>query len=136
MDMNIDLMNNRHKGENIMGSQPSEAKRISVSEKRQITIPKRFFEKLGIKESLICELRDDEIVLRPVPTDDDFSEQILKDLIQEGYDGEFLLTEFKKRKAQIRPAIETLIEEADQAAQQATETGDEETESLFDDVRE
>lgn len=53
-------------------------------------------------------------MLRPVPTDDDFSEQILKELIQEGFEGELLLTEFKKRKAQIRSAIEAVIKEADQ----------------------
>ncbi|TMN18842.1 AbrB/MazE/SpoVT family DNA-binding domain-containing protein [Lentibacillus cibarius] len=119
-----------------MGPQPAASKHIRVSEKRQITIPKRFFEQLGIEESLICELRGDEIVLRPAPTDEDFSEDILKDLLQEGYEGDQLLTEFQKRKAQIRPAVETLIAEADQAAQQFTGTGDEETESLFGDVRE
>lgn len=125
-----------HKGETIMKPQTVEAKQIRVSEKRQITIPKRFFEKLGIGESLICELRGDEIVLRPAPTDDDFSEEILKDLVQAGYEGQQLLTEFHKRKAQIRPAVEALIAEADQAAQQFSGTGDEETEALFGDVRE
>lgn len=44
MDINMDLTNNNYKGETMMGSQPTEFKRISVSEKRQITIPKRFFE--------------------------------------------------------------------------------------------
>ncbi|WP_240378133.1 AbrB/MazE/SpoVT family DNA-binding domain-containing protein [Bacillus piscicola] len=114
----------------------SETKHIRVSEKRQITIPKRFFEKLGIEGTLVCELRDNEIVLRPAPTNDDFSEEILRDLVQEGYEGEELLTEFQKQKARIRPAVEDLIAEADQAAQQFTGTGDEETESLFGDVRE
>lgn len=135
MVMNVDSIR-KHKGDTIMRLQPSEAKQISVSEKRQITIPKRFFEKLGIGESLVCELRGDEIVLRPAPTDDDFSEEILKDLVQEGVEGEQLLAEFHKRKAQIRPAIEALIAEADEAAQQFTGAGDEETESLFGDVRE
>lgn len=135
MAMKMDSIH-KQKGDQIMRSQPTEAKQISVSEKRQITIPKHFFEKLGIGESLICELRGDEIVLRPAPTDDDFSEDILRDLIQEGYEGEQLLTEFRKRKAQIRPAVEALIAKADQVAQQFTGTGDEETESLFGDVRE
>ncbi|WP_234031585.1 AbrB/MazE/SpoVT family DNA-binding domain-containing protein [Lentibacillus cibarius] len=126
----------KSEGETMMRPQPSGAKQISVSEKRQITIPKRFYEKLGMTESLICELRGDEIVLRPAPTDADFSQEILKDLIQEGYEGEQLLKCFQKRKAQIRPAVESLITEADEVAQQFTGTGDEETESLFGDVRE
>ncbi|SDJ23398.1 AbrB/MazE/SpoVT family DNA-binding domain-containing protein [Natribacillus halophilus] len=108
----------------------AEAKHIRVSDKRQITIPKRFYEQLGMEETLICELRRDEIVLRPAPKADDFSEDILRDLVEEGYGGEQLLTEFHKRKAQIRPAVESLISEADEAAQSYTGTGDEETESL------
>lgn len=135
MALRMDVIH-AHKGGTVMGPQHAETKQISVSEKRQITIPKRFFEKLGIGESLICELRGNEIVLRPAPMDEDFSEEILKELIQEGYEGEQLLTEFQKRKAQIRPAVEALIAEADQVARQFSGTGDEETEALFEDVRE
>lgn len=115
--------------------QPVAAKQIRVSEKRQITIPKRFHDYLGIENFLICELRGDEIVLRPAPTEVDFSEEILKDLVQEGYEGLQLITEFQKRKSQIRPAVEALLAEADLAAQEFTGTGDEETEELFGDVR-
>lgn len=126
----------KSKGETIMRPQPSGGKQISVSEKRQITIPKHFYEQLGMTDSLICELRGDEIVLRPAPTDADFSQEILKDLVHEGYEGEQLLQAFQERKAQIRPAVESLITQADEVAQQATGTGDDETESLFGDVRE
>ena len=112
------------------------AKQIRISEKRQNTIPKHFYEKLGLEDSLICEIRGNELVLRPAPTKEDFSEEILKDLVEEGYEGSELITQFQKRKSQIRPALERLLAEANQAAQTFTGTGDEETDALFDDVRE
>lgn len=41
----------------------------------------------------------------------DFSDLILKDLIEEGYAGEELYKEFVYRKSQIAPALETMISE-------------------------
>jgi len=81
-------------------------------------------------------LHGDEIVLRPIRKEEDFSEEILKDLVKEGFNGQDLIHEFQNRKAQIRPAVEQLIVESQKAAQQSTGTGDEETEELFGDVRE
>lgn len=46
----------------------------------------------------------------------EFAEQILADLIAEGYSGTKLLDEFKTRQAKIRPAIEALLEDAREAA--------------------
>lgn len=63
----------------------TETKKVAVSENRQITIPKRFYEKLEMSHQVICELREGELVLRPVPKQREFSEEILKDLIVEGY---------------------------------------------------
>lgn len=119
-----------------MKSQPDDMKQIRVSEKRQITIPKSFFDQLGVETSVICELQGNEIVLRPTPTDGDFSEEVLKDLVQEGYEGDQLLTAFHQRKAQIRPAVGDLIAEADQAAEHFSGNGNKETDALFGDVRE
>ncbi|WP_040227318.1 AbrB/MazE/SpoVT family DNA-binding domain-containing protein, partial [Bhargavaea cecembensis] len=80
-------------------------RQIRISEKRQITIPKRFYDQLGMTDSLICELRDGELLLRPVPVEAGFSEEILKELLQEGYEGEELFQEFQKRKAKDRSAV-------------------------------
>src|SRR5699024_3350060 len=115
---------------------PYEVKQITVSEKRQMTIPKQFYDKIDIGNELICELHGDEIVLRPIRKEEDFSEEILKELVKEGFNGQDLIHEFQKRKAQIRPAVEQLIVESQKAAQQSTGAGDEETEELFGDVRE
>ncbi|EIJ80578.1 hypothetical protein PB1_09462 [Bacillus methanolicus PB1] len=86
-------------------------KRISVSSKRQITIPKEFYDELKINDEVLCQIIDGALVIKPVEEDVDFSEFILRDLINEGYEGEELLQEFAYRKSQIRPALQQLIAE-------------------------
>ena len=46
----------------------------------------------------------------------EFSEQILEDLIAEGYSGTNLLNEFRSRQSKIRPAIEAMLNLAKKAA--------------------
>ena len=77
-------------------------KRINISGKRQITIPKRFYDKLGLKKEIICELKGDKIILRNTPHTDDRSEDILKNLVEQGFEGEMLIQEFQKQKTQNR----------------------------------
>lgn len=108
----------------------TEMKKITVSGNRQVTIPKRFYEKLGMGHQVICELREGELVLRPVPKQIDFSEEILKGLVAEGYKDQELLQEFQNRKAQIRPAVEKLMAESSQAARNFSGT-DDETKEIF-----
>ncbi len=92
--------------------------RVSISSKRQITIPQKFFNKLGFGTEAEITLKDDVIILRPARKEDsgEFAEQILSELIKEGFSGETLLAEFKKRQAQIRPAVVKMLEEADAVA--------------------
>lgn len=73
-------------------------KQISISEKRQITIPKQFYDASGIGTEVVCELRGDEIVLRALPQAEDFSEEILKDLVAKGLTGQKLVQEFQRQK--------------------------------------
>jgi bifunctional DNA-binding transcriptional regulator/antitoxin component of YhaV-PrlF toxin-antitoxin module len=91
-------------------------KRISVSQKRQITIPVEFFNSLGIQSEVDCYMQDNQIIIRPAQDSGEFDEQILADLISQGYSGEELLAQFKEYRRRIRPAVERLIEEADKAA--------------------
>jgi bifunctional DNA-binding transcriptional regulator/antitoxin component of YhaV-PrlF toxin-antitoxin module len=116
--------------------QPGEMKHINVSEKRQITIPKHFYDTLGIEREIICELRENEIVLRKVPQAEDFSEEILKDLVAQGFEGQNLIREFQKLKSQIRPAVERLIDESSLAADGLDGNGEDQTKELFGDLRE
>lgn len=93
-------------------------KTLSISAKRQITIPQKFYTILGFESKAECMVRNGELIIRPVKqeTGGEFAEQILADLISEGYSGDELLNEFKARQAKVRPAIEKLISDADKAA--------------------
>lgn len=97
-----------------IGSMPK--KRISVSQKRQITIPIEFFNSLGIQKEVDCFMQNNQIIIRPAQNSGEFDEQILADLISQGYSGEELLAKFKECRRKIRPAVEKLIDEADKVA--------------------
>ena len=91
---------------------------VSISSKRQITIPLSYFSKLGFGNKAECVLRGNEIVIRPARdvSGGEFAEQILSDLIAQGLSGDELLKQFKLKQAQIRPAVEKLLDEAKKAA--------------------
>jgi bifunctional DNA-binding transcriptional regulator/antitoxin component of YhaV-PrlF toxin-antitoxin module len=93
-------------------NRPKKTKRISVSKKRQISIPKEYFDHLNLGEEVTLELYGNHLVLKPLRESfDDFSEEILEELIAEGYSGSDLMTEFRQRKAQLGTAVESLISE-------------------------
>jgi len=100
-------------------SNSMERKIISVSGKRQITIPQKYFEVLGFSGEAECILQNNAIVIRPIRenTGNEFSEQILADLIAQGVSGQELLVKFKEMSKNITPAINNLIGEADIIAQ-------------------
>lgn len=62
-------------------------------------------------EEAIEDMRD----RRNAPSGE-FAEQILKELIDEGYSGYELLDEFRIRQAKVRPAVEAMLEEAKNVA--------------------
>jgi len=94
-------------------------KRISVSSKRQITIPLEYCKALKIENEVECVIKDGSIIIRPVinTTQDNFADLILEDLIKEGYKGQKLLEEFKKRKVEMKYAVENVRKEADKVAE-------------------
>ncbi|MDE6435765.1 MAG: AbrB/MazE/SpoVT family DNA-binding domain-containing protein [Lachnospiraceae bacterium] len=100
------------------GRVPMEMKKLSISAKRQITIPQKFFTMLGFDTEAECTVRGNELVIRPVRTNTggDFAEQILADLIAQGYSGDDLLEHFKKAQSQIRPAVDGMLMDAEQVA--------------------
>ena len=73
---------------------------------------------MGFSEEAECILRGNEIVVRPVrvTSGGEFAEQILADLLASGLGGEKLLEEFKRRQAQVRPAVEAMLAEAENVA--------------------
>ena len=108
----------------VKGGNPMNRKTIRISEKRQLTIPQKFFEALGFSTEAECILRGNEIVLRPVREQGggEFAEQILADLIAQGFSGDQLLTEFKKMHKKVRPAVEAMLTQAEQAARGESES--------------
>ncbi|QUE87942.1 AbrB/MazE/SpoVT family DNA-binding domain-containing protein [Exiguobacterium alkaliphilum] len=91
----------------------TKTKKVAVSSKRQIAIPKEFFDAIGIEKEIIMELNDGVIHIKPVRTHtDDFSEEILADVLEEGFTGNNILKEFQRRKNMIRPAISQMVKEA------------------------
>lgn len=102
----------------VKGENPMLIKRISVSQKRQITIPIEFYNSVGIDKEVECYVQNDTIVIRPVrESSGEFDEQILADLIGQGLSGQELLGKFKETRRQVRPAVERLLDEAQRAAQ-------------------
>lgn len=111
-----------------------EKRRISISSKRQITIPAKYFDSLGLEKEIDCIYSKDMLILLPVKKGDPaFAEEILQDLIQKGFSGEKLLAEFEKINRKVRPAVEKLIEEADKIAREASVNYVDLTEDIFGD---
>lgn len=100
------------------GNVPMEMKKVSISAKRQITIPQKFFTMLGFDTEAECMVRGNELVIRPTKTNSggEFAEQILADLIAQGYSGDDLLARFKIAQKEVRPAVEEMLAEAEQVA--------------------
>lgn len=109
-----------------------EKSRIKISSKRQITIPSKYYEALGFDKEIECIKSNGMLILIPVKSDESyFAEEILKDLINQGYSGERLLDEFKKMSRKVKPAVEKLIEEADRIAESASAYYVDETDDIF-----
>lgn len=91
---------------------------LRISSKRQITIPQKYYQSLGFEEEAECVIRGNELVIRPLKTvsNGEFSEQILEDLVHEGFSGEELIAEFKVRQAQLRPAVKAMLAKAKEIA--------------------
>lgn len=94
-------------------------KTIHISGKRQITIPQKYFEALGFGKEAECILQDSMILIKPVSknTGGEFADQILADLIAQGYSGELLLKKFKEEQKKVRPAVEKMMQKAKEAAE-------------------
>jgi len=90
---------------------------ISVSKKRQITIPLDFYKKLDLGKEVKCSLEDGKIVIQPLSRDtSEFSVEILKDLVSQGYSGNELVEKFEIQSKDIKNAITNIREEADAIA--------------------
>ena len=101
----------------VKGGTAVDKKIVSISSKRQITIPQKFFAMLGFTDEAECIVRGNELVVRPARQNagGEFAEQILAELIAQGLSGDELLKQFKTKQARVRPAVEAIIAEAEEA---------------------
>ena len=77
----------------------SEGKKVNVSKQRQVTIPKIYFDALGIQEEVTVEMTEEGLLMKPVAKiPDDFAEQLLERMIAQGLSGQELLDQFKEAK--------------------------------------
>ena len=96
------------------------AKKVKISEQRQITIPEEFYDALNFQHEVIIEFIGKAIVILPNETvnfledieEVDFSVDILRDLVSQGYEGEELIQKFIEIKAKIPKALERIKQEA------------------------
>ncbi len=107
----------------VMERKNMKIKRISVSEKRQITIPKEYYEALKIENEIECSMLDNCIIIKPVTENslDEFSEYILKDIIKEGYKDEEIIKEFTKRRNELKKATQKFNQDIDKQAKNINE---------------
>ena len=91
----------------------TDRKIISISFKRQLTIPQKYFDALGFNNEAECIMQNDGLLIRPVRVANggEFSEQILADLISQGYEGQELLEKFKAYSKAVRPAVLKLLKD-------------------------
>lgn len=75
-----------------------------------IIIPKLVLSSLGfnIDDELNLDVEDNKIILSKVEEFDDFSDLILRDLIESGFEGNDLLKEFKRVKKNLPKAVKKL----------------------------
>lgn len=93
-------------------------KTVSISSKRQFTIPQKFYNAIGFLDQAECILRGNELIIRPIKNiaGGEFAEQILADLIKQGFSGGELLEKFKEAQKKVRPAVEAMLNDAENVA--------------------
>lgn len=102
---------------NVVERDIMDRKIISVSKKRQITIPLQFYKHLGLGNEVECFLEDGRIVIQPLHREpSEFSVEILKDLVSQGYSGDELVKQFEVQSKNIKRAVTNMLEEADAIA--------------------
>lgn len=116
--------------ETLLERDAMDRKIISVSKKRQITIPLKYYKHLGLDNEVECILEEGAIVIRPLNRDSgEFSVEILKDLISQGYSGDDLVKMFEVQSKKIKKAVAYMLEDADAIA--ADEKESESFEEIF-----
>src|SRR3954468_11682910 len=74
-------------------------KKVKISRQRQMTIPKIYFDTLGIQEEVTVELVEDGLLIKPIhKLPENYAEQLLASLVEKGLSGKELIEKFKEAK--------------------------------------
>jgi bifunctional DNA-binding transcriptional regulator/antitoxin component of YhaV-PrlF toxin-antitoxin module len=87
---------------------------IKITSKRQLTIPKAFFDYLGIEDMVHAYLFDDGILIKPAQKrsiQEMDIETIVRKVMNEGYSGNAMADEIAHRIKQYNDAMDRRIEE-------------------------
>lgn len=95
-------------------SKMAESRIGKITAKRQITIPKDFYEKLGLEENIEIILEDNELRIRKYQkieeSHDDYADLVLKSILDEGIqERDELLREFRLRMNLLPLAVQDLL---------------------------
>ena len=91
-----------------------ESRIINVSQKRQITLPLKYYQALGLGDQVECSFEDGAIIIRPISKNGgEFSVEILKDLVAQGLSGDELIAKFTEQSQRIKTAIGQMLKDAD-----------------------
>ena len=86
---------------------------IKISSKRQITVPAKAYEEAGFKDYALCTWTDKGMFLQPLDVEDeDVTIDILRYLINEGYEGEDLIAQYKAMKKKV-VSVKDKLDEAE-----------------------
>ncbi|MFD1676465.1 AbrB/MazE/SpoVT family DNA-binding domain-containing protein [Alicyclobacillus fodiniaquatilis] len=99
-------------------------KYVRITGKRQVTIPKEFFEQLDMGTVLHAFIEGGCLILEPVRPEDpmDFSQEIINDLADAGLTGEELKKEFARRREGMMAAMKELVTDARKEALSGSES--------------
>lgn len=111
-----------------------EKKRIPVSSKGQITIPKKFINELNLGKEVDCIVDNGRIIIEPAidVAFSQFHEYILRDLINDGFEGEELITKFKERSQDIKEAAQSMLIDAHKFASTSNVSRRQKAKELFE----
>jgi virulence-associated protein VagC len=119
---------------------PKEKRLGKVSSKRQLTIPKEFYDRLNIVKDVEMVMEGNALIIKPLTSPvendfDDFSDLILKSIVEETFiNRNDMLTEFRKRKEAFRLGGKALVEDMIDKSKKDTRTSEEIEKNLFGDI--
>lgn len=119
---------------------PKEKRLGKVSSKRQLTIPKEFYDRLNIVKDVEMVMEGNALVIKPITPHvendfDDFSDLILQSIVEETFiNRKDMLTEFRKRKEAFRLGGKALVEDMIEEAKKDARTSEEIDNDLFGDI--